>query len=256
MLVLSRRLQQKVVIPDLQTTIQVVSIKGNTVGLSFEAPQQVRIYREEVLARKGPLGPPPESPAEAQLRELRHVLNNRINTSVFGLAVLRRQLELGRIQDMPATLDRLDDEVAALRQRLEALQSPPAPVAPPALAPRALLVEDDRNECELLAGFLRLAGIEVGTASDGADALDYLEKHERPDIVLLDMIMPRCDGPTTVRAIRRNPNWQGLKVFGVTGTSDTFGLEEGPCGVNRWFRKPLDPTILLGELKRELPMPA
>jgi CheY-like chemotaxis protein len=124
----------------------------------------------------------------------------------------------------------------------------------PRRARRALLVEDDHNERELLAGFLRLAGIDVVTAGDGSDALDRLRQpDERPDVVLLDMVLPRLDGPTTVRAIRRDPALAGLKIFAMTGHSpERFGLGEGPSGIDRWFNKPLNPEVLLRDLHQEL----
>jgi carbon storage regulator CsrA len=113
----------------------------------------------------------------------------------------------------------------------------------------ALLVEDNRNECTLLASYLRLNGIAVETADDGVDALEYLEGHERPDVVLLDMHLPRFDGPSTVAAIRRNPRFEGLKVFAVTGASQAeYGIPIGPAGVDRWFTKPINPPGLIDEM--------
>jgi len=114
-------------------------------------------------------------------------------------------------------------------------------------------VEDNANERELLAIFLRMAGVDVDTAGDGADALDYLRHRQRPDVVLLDMVLPRCDGATTVREIRRDPACAGLKIFAVTGRSpDDFDLARGPAGVDRWLQKPLDPGLLLHSLNQEL----
>ena len=122
-----------------------------------------------------------------------------------------------------------------------------------AQARRALLVEDDANESELLAGFLRLSGFSVDTAADGCDALDYLAQHDQPDVVLLDMQMPRCDGRSTISAIRDNPQFQGLRVFAVSGKVPAeLGVTVGPQGVDRWFRKPLNPQSLVRELKRDL----
>ena len=110
-------------------------------------------------------------------------------------------------------------------------------------------MEDDANECRLLAGFLRMGGIEVVTAADGEDALAALDRDARPDVVLLDMFMPRCDGPSTLRAIRGNPGTANLRVFGLTGADPSqFGLPDGPSGIDRWFPKPLDPEALLREL--------
>jgi hypothetical protein len=59
-----------------------------------------------------------------------------------------------------------------------------------------------------------------------------------------------------VRAIRRNPAYAGLRFFAVTGGApDQFDLGSGPAGIDRWYRKPLDPASLLNELKQELGAP-
>src|SRR5207247_7632458 len=87
------------------------------------------------------------------------------------------------------------------------------------LAPKrkALLVEDNPQERELMALFLRSEGLDVDTAGDGCDALDYLKARGRPDVVLLDMGLPRLDGPATLRKIRQDPACAGLKIFAVSG---------------------------------------
>jgi CheY-like chemotaxis protein len=72
-------------------------------------------------------------------------------------------------------------------------------------------------------------------------------------VVLMDMGLPRCDGPTAVREIRRDPAYAGLRIFAVTGCApEQFDLASGSAGIDRWFRKPLDPASLLHELKQEL----
>ncbi|MCY2967177.1 MAG: response regulator [Planctomycetota bacterium] len=110
---------------------------------------------------------------------------------------------------------------------------------------RALLVEDDPNERELLAGLLGMNGCDCATAADGIEALDYLASHERPDVVLLDMMMPRCDGPSTLRAIRSQPRLADLKVFCVSGTPpQDLGVATGPGGIDGWYSKPLNPRKL------------
>jgi carbon storage regulator CsrA len=254
MLVLTRRTTEKIVFPSIQATLQVVAIKPGVVRLGIDAPGNVPVFREEVLtradreeadrARRGARG------ADAALRELTHLLNNRLNASTIGLALLRRQLDLDRTRDMASTIDKIEHELQLLKQRVEDVAGEGFAQAPKAR--RALLVEDDRNERELLAGFLRLAGLDVDTAGDGASALDHLQTRGRPDVVLLDMVLPCLDGPTCVRTIRRDPAYAGLKIFGVTGvTHETFGLEKGPRGIDRWFRKPLNPEILLRHLNED-----
>jgi CheY-like chemotaxis protein len=138
--------------------------------------------------------------------------------------------------------------------RLDAPAHPPVKEGPregPACT--ALLVEDNPAERELMALFLRNAGLDVATASDGADALDYLHRRGQPDVVLLDMGLPRTDGAAVVRAVRRDPAYAGLKIFAVTGHGpEEFGLAEGPAGVDRWYHKPVNPADLVRGVNQEL----
>src|SRR5690606_9656984 len=131
-------------------------------------------------------------------------------------SLLRRQLEAGKPADAQTTLQMV---LSSISEAEKAHQLAKAEIeAERALRriPRALLVEDDANERCLLAGFLRSSGFEVDQAEDGAEAIEYLAAHEKPDIVLLDMLMPRIDGPQTVRTIRSNPRHQGIKIYAVS----------------------------------------
>lgn len=256
MLVLSRRLAQKLVFPGIQTTVQIVSVKPGVVRLGIDAPEHIAVYREELLDRTAlQTAAASRSLPKSKSDESTHLLNNLLNTNSVGLGLLRRQLALGQTSEMNHTLDKIESNLQNIQQRFQCLDvTPPRAAAP--LKRQALIVEDDCNECELLAGFLRLAGMDVHTAGDGADALDYLSFKGKPDFVLLDMLLPRCDGPTTVRAIRRNPAYAGLRIFGVTGAPvEQFGLDEGPGGIDYWFRKPFNPEMLLRKLDQALAPP-
>jgi len=68
------------------------------------------------------------------------------------------------------------------------------------------------TERELLAGCLRAGGFDVDTAADGFQAMVRLTE-KAPDVVLLDIHMPRFDGSKTISAIRNNPDYRGLKLF-------------------------------------------
>ena len=257
MLVLSRRLNEKVLFPSINSAVQVVSIQGGTVRLGIEAPPEVTILRAELqdrAAEREAATPLPE-PAESGLRGLRHLLRNRLSVTTVGLGLLRQQARAGLSDELERTIAKIEEDMHLLRQGLEseAATTPSPPPQPSRKARRALLVEDDQNERELLAGFLRLSGFAVDTAGDGCDALDHLRAGERPDVVLLDMGLPRCDGATTAREIRRDPAWAGLKIFAVSGHSpNEYDLDRGPASIDRWFHKPLDPAVLLRELTQEL----
>jgi two-component system, OmpR family, response regulator len=258
MLVLSRRIQEKVLFPTIPAVVQVIAVKSGVVRLGIEAPPQVPVLREEVQRRAAEDQASRTQPREhadlPQLREFRHLLRNRLNVTRIGLALARRQVQAGCPEDVALTLAKIEQDCELLQQRVEeAGQESLLPSeAQPVGSRRALVVEDDDNERELLAGLLRMVGLDVDTAGDGATALDYLHTHKRPDVVLLDMVLPRCDGPTTVREIRHDPAYADLPIFAVTGhTPDQFQLDSGPAGVNRWFRKPITPELLLRELNRE-----
>jgi carbon storage regulator CsrA len=258
MLVLSRKLKESIVLPTVGATVQVVEIKRGVVRLGIDAPPEVTILREEVLGRSAEWGEgdsrqEEKTTPEGCRIEFTRTLPDWLRSTGTGLGLLRLQLDAGMLEDARTTLARLQDEFQLLRYGLEGDLERPAASSPAHKPAKALLVEDDCNQCELLAGFLRQSGVAVDTAGDGADALDYLHSHSKPDVVLLDMALPRVDGPTIVRELRRDRAYAGLKIFGVTGhLPEEFGLERGPCGVDRWFLKPLDPTVLLHGLREEL----
>jgi two-component system, OmpR family, response regulator len=243
MLVLSRRLQERIVFPDFDTSVEVVTVRPGVVRLGVKAPLEVTVLRGELVKEPGRTDRSAGKPFS-------HAMRNRLHAAGIGLALLRRQLQAGLHDDAAATLDRIEAELHAAREDVEAFAPPSRPAA---RSRKALLVEDDANECELMAGLLRMAGIEVATANDGGDALDYLQEQPRPDVVLMDMMMPRCDGPTTVRAIRREPSYAGLKIFAVSARApDGLGLPQDETGIDRWFRKPINPEVFLREVTAEL----
>jgi len=262
MLVLSRRAHEKIVFPAFGTSIEVLEVKPGRVRLGIDAPANIQILREEVMdpAQAKHAGSSQfqrlvnvtaEANSEDRLRKIRHELRNRLNTASVGLALARRQLRAGMVEDLDATLDAIAGSFQSLEGDMQSLTEAPKQVN--ARRPlEALLVEDDTNECQLLAGFMRLAGYKVNTATDGEDALNRLRNGFKPDVMLLDMNMPRCDGVTTVKMIRCDPQLANLRIYAVTGYSaEQLGVDAKHSGLNGWFQKPLDPERLLGELQAD-----
>jgi carbon storage regulator CsrA len=126
MLVLSRRPEEKIVLPTIPAVIKVISAQSNLVRLGIEAPSHVTILREELCE-----GAPPEGANAGR----RHALRNSLNNLALGLTLLRLQLrEAGPA--VQQTLDGLERELGALRSSVGAGETPTprADLTPPLLA--------------------------------------------------------------------------------------------------------------------------
>jgi carbon storage regulator CsrA len=246
MLVLSRHLQQKIVFPGIKASVQVVGIRGSTVRLGIEAPPQVAVMREEIQERIDQWTTPASTGAGDALGE--EFLDGKLRDVNLLLGVARLQLQVGLTWSAEEAVEQARRGLEALRRQVSLGSS--SPRGRSARRRKALLVEDNANERELLALFLRQSGVDVDTAGDGADALDYLQRRAAPDVVLLDMGLPRCDGATAVQAIRRDPRTADLKIFAVTGhRPEEF---DSQLGIDGWFQKPVDPQALVHRLQEEL----
>ena len=118
---------------------------------------------------------------------------------------------------------------------------------------RALVVDDNANEGQLLAAYLRACGYQVETASDGYDAMRKLDQLDGLDVLLLDMAMPHCDGPSMLRTLRSDTRFDNLTIFAVTGSAPERFTSNRACRrVNQWFQKPVDAETLVQEMNRVL----
>jgi carbon storage regulator CsrA len=252
MLVLSRRSTERILFPSLDISVQVLQILGNTVRLGIEAPSEVTILREEVMGKSET-----KPVACTATRESAHALCNRLSKVTLSLYVFEQQWRAGLEEDARATLTGILNELSSMdRDWIMSHFAAGKPSAAASQRCRTLVVEDDSNQRELLAGMLKMNGCDCDTAADGTDALDYLASHDRPDLMLLDMWMPRCDGPHTVQQVRSNPHYAGMKVFAISSTSpQELGLRTGPDGVDAWFAKPLNPGKLWDAIQASLAAP-
>jgi carbon storage regulator CsrA len=129
MLVLSRKPNEKILLPALDITVQVVSINKSSVRLGIEAPPQVAVIREELQSRQGnwPEIPPARPVAPAPDSRLAQLLGNRLRIAGTGLTQLRQLIESGNQDEVLDVLDRLEEDFDLLRRRLDsqAEQAPP-----------------------------------------------------------------------------------------------------------------------------------
>lgn len=128
---------------------------------------------------------------------------------------------------------------------------PAAPAAEQVVSPvtrRILVVDDNRDAAESLALMLRLVGNEVDTVYDGEQAVSAVASF-RPDVVLMDLGMPRLDGLGAARAIRENPHASEVVLVAITGWGDDSDRRlSREAGFDRHLVKPVVPSELLALL--------
>jgi CheY-like chemotaxis protein len=112
-------------------------------------------------------------------------------------------------------------------------------------APRVLVVDDSEVIRELISVNLELEGFEVCTAEDGQDALDRIEELS-PDLVTLDVVMPRLDGFETAARLRANEATRDIPVVMVSACAQEGDLQRGrEVGVSAYITKPFQPEELV-----------
>lgn len=107
-------------------------------------------------------------------------------------------------------------------------------------AANILVVDDDPEIVSMLSARLTKRGYNVSTAADGHRALE-LAKRERPDVVLLDVMMPGKSGWEVARALKQDPVTQGIKIVMVTAIGESVNELTSPLyGADAHLDKPFE----------------
>jgi two-component system, OmpR family, response regulator MtrA len=115
---------------------------------------------------------------------------------------------------------------------------------------RVLVVDDDPSIRGLLEYALSVEGLDVSTASDGARGIAEA-KRTRPDVVLLDVMMPKLDGFAVAEQLRADAELAGIPIIMLTArAADSDVLEGWRAGVDSYLTKPFDLALLFKELHR------
>jgi DNA-binding response OmpR family regulator len=116
--------------------------------------------------------------------------------------------------------------------------------------PKILLVDDEHAITANLSPFLERSGFVVAVAADGEEALAQVSGFS-PDLIVLDILMPRLDGRETLRRLRQAGNWTPVILLTQVGesTERAMALEEG---ADDYLNKPFDPHELVARVRAVL----
>ena len=121
------------------------------------------------------------------------------------------------------------------------------------MSKRILVVEDQEDNRRILRVLLKNSGYEMVEAEDGEQALEAVAK-QRPDLILMDIQLPRLDGYETTRRIKANPELKAIPIIAVT--SYALSGDEGKAraaGCDDYVTKPFSPLKLLEKIRGYLP---
>ena len=119
-----------------------------------------------------------------------------------------------------------------------------------------LVVEDEEDVLELLRYNLDKNGFAVETAMTGEDAIQKAH-NVRPDLVLLDLMLPAIDGLEVCKTLKRNPDVEHIPIVMVTAKGDEADIVAGlEVGADDYITKPFSPRVLIARVKAVLRRPA
>lgn len=117
---------------------------------------------------------------------------------------------------------------------------------------RILIVDDEPNNLQLLRGILSPEGYKLIFATDGEKALTAVNKH-KPDIILLDVMMPNMDGYQVCTTLKNDPKFKNIPIIFVTAMGDVVDETKGfDLGCVDYILKPVRPSIVIARVKTHL----
>ncbi len=119
-------------------------------------------------------------------------------------------------------------------------------------AKKILLVEDELNLRELVKARLEENGYEVTVAGDGYQAI-FQARRVKPDLIILDLMIPRLDGYTVCRTLKASSDLATVPIIMFTARSSPDDMRRGmDMGADAYVTKPFDPATLLAKIEELL----
>lgn len=118
---------------------------------------------------------------------------------------------------------------------------------------KVMLVDDSATILMSMSAILKKEGFQVATATDGQDALGKVGA-EKPDLIISDLNMPRMDGMTFIKEVRKAPGMRFTPILMLTTESDqTKRAEAKAAGATGWLVKPVQGDALLQVIRQVVP---
>ncbi len=117
---------------------------------------------------------------------------------------------------------------------------------------RILIVDDERDLVETITFRLEASGYEVLAAYDGAEGLEKA-RTEKPDIILLDVMMPKMDGYQVCRMLKFDEEFKNIPIIMLTARGQDMDKKTGTdVGADGYITKPFDSKMLMEEIKKRI----
>ncbi len=118
------------------------------------------------------------------------------------------------------------------------------------MAKKILFIEDEPDQVELIKARLEASGYVFISAMDGEEGVKKAIE-TRPDLVLLDLILPKLDGFEVCRRIKADPKTKEIPVIILTAIGKKNAEAEcRMCGADSFLKKPYDSAVLMAEIKK------
>ncbi|MGE5491204.1 MAG: EAL domain-containing protein [Actinomycetota bacterium] len=192
------------------------------------------------------------------LRQVAHIIKGAAgNLGANAVAGLAKEIELhaeaGALAETGELVTRLRTEFALVEPALSTHLTTAEENGEPEVsedAPLVLVVDDDRSTRSALRHVLRRSGFRVAEATDGDEALAWLENCSA-DAILMDALMPVMDGFTACSALKKHPLWQDIPVLMITALEDRESIERAfEAGASDFIPKPIHLSVVNQRVRR------
>ena len=177
-------------------------------------------------------------------------LNRQYEGTGLGLSLVQRIVEMhGGQVDVSSdvgvgscfkiTLPCWDTQSSSVVPQTQRAVSPNQTTEESTIAPLILLAEDNKANIKTVSSYLQAKGYRLTLAHNGQEAIAALHI-ERPDLILMDIQMPKMDGLTAIKHIRQNPDWQDIPIIALTALAMEGDRDRClAAGANEYLSKPV-----------------